>query len=79
VKNSFSNASAHKGHLQMRIDGDANDKVVLDDLVGTTDYNWYTNNSNVTLDGQNYLVYTHEGLGLSLFVNNAMAQQITLV
>jgi hypothetical protein len=79
VKNSFSNASAHKGHLQMRIDGDANDKVVLDDLLGTTDYNWNTNNSNVTLDGQNYLVYTHEGLGLSLFVNNAMAQQITLV
>ena len=77
VKNSFSNATAHQGRLQLRIDGDANDKVVLDDLVGTIDYDWNANNSRVTLDGQEYRVYTHEGLGLSLFVNQAV--QITLV
>lgn len=77
VKNSFTNATAHQGHLQLRIDGDANDKVVLDDLVGTIDYDWNANNSRVTLDGQEYRVYTHEGLGLSLFVNQAV--QITLV
>jgi hypothetical protein len=77
VKNSFSNATAHQGRLQLRIDGDANDKVVLDDLVGTIDYDWNANNSRVTLDGQEYRVYTHEGLGLSLFVNQAV--QINLV
>jgi hypothetical protein len=77
VKNSFSNATAHQGRLQMRIDGDANDKVVLNDLVGTVDYDWNINNSSLTLDGKEYRVYTHEGLGLSLFVNQSV--QITLV
>lgn len=77
VKNSFSNATAHQGRLQMRIDGDANDKVVLNDLVGTVDYDWNINNSSLTLDGKEYRVYTHEGLGLGLFVNQSV--QITLV
>jgi hypothetical protein len=77
VKNSFSNATAHQGRLQMRIDGDAGDKVVLDDLVGTIDYDWNANNSRVTLDGQEYRVYTHDGLGLSLFVQQGV--QINLV
>jgi len=77
VKNSFSNATAHKGHLQMRIDGNAGDTVVLDDLVGTVDYDWNTNNSLVTLDGQLYRAYTHEGLGLSLFIHQNV--QINLV
>ena len=77
VKNSFSNATAHQGRLQMRIDGDAGDKVVLDDLVGTIDHDWNANNSRVTLDGQEYRVFTHEGLGLSLFVQQSV--QINLV
>ncbi len=77
VKNSFSNATAHQGHLQMRIDGDAGDEVVLDDLVGTIDHDWNANNSRVTLDGQEYRVFTHEGLGLSLFVQQSV--QINLV
>jgi hypothetical protein len=77
VKNSFSNATAHQGRLQMRIDGDAGDKVVLDDLVGSIDHDWYSNNSGVTLDGQEYRVFTHEGLGLSLFVQQNV--QINLV
>jgi hypothetical protein len=77
VKNSFSNATAHQGRLQMRIDGDAGDKVILDDLVGTIDYDWNTNNSRVTLDGQEYRAFTHEGLGLSLFVHQSV--QINLV
>lgn len=77
VKNSFSNASAHVGRLQMRIDGDARDSLVLDDLVGTIDYDWNSNNSFLTLDGQNYKVFTHDGLGLSLFVHQSI--QINLV
>jgi hypothetical protein len=77
VKNSFSNATAHQGRLQMRIDGDAGDKVVLDDLVGTITQTWNVNNSRVTLDGQEYRVLTHEGLGLSLFVQQSV--QINLV
>lgn len=68
VKNSFSSSAAHKGHIQMRIDGDAADKVLLDDLVGTVDYDWNANNSQVTLDGVNYKAYTNDVLGLSLFV-----------
>lgn len=72
VKNSFSTANAHKGHLQLRIDGDALDQVQLDDLVGTTDYDWNVNNSSVTLDGHVYKAYTHEALGLSLFVQSGI-------
>lgn len=77
VKNSFSNAVAHQGRLQMRIDGDAGDNVILDDLVGTIDYDWNINNSRVTIDGQEYRAYTHDGLGLSLFVHQSI--QINLV
>jgi hypothetical protein len=77
VKNSFSTATAHKGHLQMRIDGDAADKLILDDLVGTVDYDWNANQSSVTLDGQVYKAFTHEGLGLSLFVHQSI--QINLI
>lgn len=69
VKNSFSIAAAHKDHLQMRIDGDALDQVQLDNLVGTTSLDWVKNNSTITLDGKDYAAYTHDGLGLSLFVH----------
>lgn len=72
VKNSFSTAAAHKDHLQMRIDGDAGDTVNLDDLVGSNDLDWVKNNSAVTLDGKDYAAYTHDALGLSLFVQNGV-------
>lgn len=68
VKNSFTTASVHKDHLQMRIDGDALDQVQLDNLVGTESLDWVKNNSTVTLDGKDYAAYTYDGLGLSLFV-----------
>jgi hypothetical protein len=77
VKNSYSTATAHKGNLQLRIDGDASDRLILDDLVGTIDHDWDVNHSNVTLDGQVYKAFTHEGLGLSLFVHQTV--QINLV
>ena len=60
----------------MRIDGDAGDKLVLDDLVGEKDLDWVSNNSVVSLDGQNYNAYTHESLGLSLFVQTAVSIQM---
>ncbi|PUE49011.1 hypothetical protein B9Z47_05720 [Limnohabitans sp. 2KL-1] len=76
VKNSFSTSTTHKGKLQMRIEGDAADKLVLDDLVGEKDYDWVNNNSVVSLDGQNYNAYTHESLGLSLFVHTSVSIQM---
>jgi hypothetical protein len=72
VTNSFSTSVPHVGKLQMRIDGDATDKVLLDDLVGETDFDWNSNNSNVTIEGSSYKVYTQDTLGLSLFVNSAI-------
>lgn len=80
VKNSFSTATAHIGNLQMRIDGDGGDKVILDNLVGTTDHVWDVNQSAVTLDGQNYSAFVNSELGLSLFVNqNILPININLV
>jgi hypothetical protein len=80
VKNSFSTATAHIGKLQMRIDGDSGDKVILDNLVGTTDHVWDVNQSAVTLDGQNYSAFVNSELGLSLFVNqNILPININLV
>lgn len=72
VKNSFFTSDPHLEKMQMRIDGDAADKVVLDDLVGETDFEWNSNNSAVTIDGSSYKVYTNDAFGLSLFVNAAI-------
>lgn len=72
VKNSFTTAAVHKDHLQMRIDGDAGDTVNLDNLVGSNAMDWVKNNSTVTLEGKDYAAYTHEALGLSLFVQNGV-------
>ena len=68
VKDSFSVAATHKGHVQLRIDGDAKDTLKLDDLVGTTEHTWNANQSMVTLGGKNYKVFSNEELGLDLFV-----------
>ena len=74
VKNSFTAS----GHLQMRIDGDASDKVLLDNLMGTSNaLHWVLSTSNTLLGGQQYNVYTNTLLGLDVFIQNGM--QITAV
>jgi hypothetical protein len=72
VKNSF----ISNGRVQMRIDGDAADKVQLDDLLGGTSYSWSTP-TNQTLNGSTYLLYSNADLGLDLLIQQAV--QITLV
>jgi hypothetical protein len=63
VKNSF----ISNGHVQMRIDGDAADKVVLDDLLGGSTYTWATP-TNQTLNGSTYHLYSNADLGLDLLI-----------
>ncbi|WP_283222644.1 hypothetical protein [Limnohabitans lacus] len=71
VKNSF----ISNGHVQMRIDGDAADKVVLDDLLGGSTYAWTA--SKQTINGSAYHVYSNADLGLDLLVQQAVT--VTLV
>jgi hypothetical protein len=73
VKNSFINSGVHLGRLQLKIDGDGNDVVNLDNLVGSTELTWNTNNEMVTIGDQNYKVYSNGDLGLSLFVNDLIS------
>lgn len=74
VKNSF----VSDGRQQMRIDGDAADKVVLDDLVGGSTFAWDKAASTVALSaGQNYVVYSNAALGLDLFIQQGI--QVTAV
>jgi hypothetical protein len=72
VKNSF----ISNGRVQMRIDGDAADRVQLDDLLGGSSYSWSTP-TNQTLNGSTYLLYSNADLGLDLLIQQAV--QITLV
>jgi len=72
VKNSF----ISNGRVQMRIDGDAADRVQLDDLLGGSSYSWSTP-TNQTLNGSTYLLYSNTDLGLDLLIQQAV--QITLV
>lgn len=72
VKNSFNNTGDHKGRLQLRIDGDAQDVIKLDNLAGSKELAWNTNNVDITLDGQAYKVFSNADLGLSLFVSNSI-------
>jgi hypothetical protein len=72
VKNSFSNTGDHKGRLQLRIDGDAQDVIKLDNLAGSKELAWNTNNVDITVDGQAYKVFSNADLGLSLFVSNSI-------
>ena len=74
VKNSFINTGDHLGRLQLKIDGDSNDVVNLDNLVGSTEFTWNTNNTNVTIGEQSYKVYSNGALGLSLFVSEQIDQ-----
>jgi hypothetical protein len=65
VKNSF----ISNGHVQMRIDGEAADKVVLDDLLGQSTYAW-TQPTVEPLTG--YHLYSNTDLGLDLLIQQAV-------
>jgi Bacterial Ig-like domain len=74
VKNSF----VSDGRQQMRIDGDAADKVVLHDVLGGATYAWDKSANVVALNaGQNYVLYSNAELGLDLFIQQGV--QVTAV
>jgi hypothetical protein len=73
VRNSFTTS----GQLQMRIDGDSTDKVFLDNMMGTSSELHWAKESETTLDGQQYSVYTNTDLGLELFIHQGL--QVTAV
>jgi hypothetical protein len=71
VKNSFTTS----GKLQMRIDGDADDKVFLDNKMGTSSsLHWVI---QPQLPGDQYIAYTNADLGLELFIKQGL--QVTAV
>ena len=58
------NSVVSNGHQQMRIDGDAGDTVLLNDLVGGSTFAWQAAASPAQLNGQNYTLYSNSALGL---------------
>lgn len=78
VKNSFVSTNSFKNHQQMRIDGDASDKVFLDDLLGGSTFEWVKAKDMVELNTtglnttQNYVVYSNASLGLDLFIQQGI-------
>jgi hypothetical protein len=73
ISNSFSNATAHKDHLQMRVDGDSADNLNLTKQWGhSTDQGWILKPVPVTLDVFTYNVYYNETLKIDLFVQSAI-------
>jgi len=77
VKNSFLSAGVFKDQQQMRIDGDAGDKVLLSDLVGGSHYHWTEQTSVQVLNGSTYRVFSNTDLGLELLIQQSV--QITQV
>jgi hypothetical protein len=67
VQNSF----VSNGHLQMRIEGDAGDKVSLDDLVGSSSVQTWSQ-STESLAGVSYKVYSNAYWGLDVFIHQAV-------
>lgn len=65
IKNSF----VDDGNIQLLIDGDSKDVLNLDNLVGSSSYNWSADNSLKTVDGKTYLAYTNTDFGLEVLVN----------
>ena len=65
-------------HVQMMVNGNAGDKVILDDLLvdGTDPGNW-ANSGQVTVGGVVYEVYRHDALDAELLVQHGV--QTTLV
>jgi hypothetical protein len=77
VKNSFMSINGFKGHQQMRIDGDAGDKVLLDDVLGGSTFAWVKANDTVALNTtQNYVVYSNASLGLDLFIQQGIVTTV---
>lgn len=72
VKDSF----LSNGRRQMRIDGDAGDKVILDDLFGGSSYTWSKASDPVALSSSNYEVYSNPTLGLDLFIQQVINAQL---
>jgi hypothetical protein len=73
VKNSF----VSNGHQQIRIDGDALDKVLLDDLLGGSTFEWAKAVGTVELNhGQRYAVYSNDALGLDLFIQQGIVTTV---
>jgi hypothetical protein len=76
VTNSFSIASVnggaqHKDQIQMRIDGQADDKLNLDGLVNGLNLPWVKSTTAFPLDNgpERYDVYTNASLSVALFVD----------
>jgi hypothetical protein len=79
ISNSFSNDTAFKDHLQMRIDGDSADKVNLTkQWANSTDQGWLVSATALTLGAAGtYTVYYNDTLKLDLFVQSAV--HVTLI
>jgi hypothetical protein len=73
VKDSF----VSNGHRQMRIDGDAGDKVSLDDLVGSSADQTWNQPTTQQLDATNYKVYSNAHWGLDLYIKHDL--QVTVL
>lgn len=71
VKNSFTTS----GKLQMRIDGDADDKVFLDNKMGTSSSLLWVEQPQSP--GDQYIAYTNADLGLELFIQKGIQIQAT--
>ena len=79
ISNSFSNATAFKDHLQMRVDGDATDQINLTkQWANATDQGWLVNSTPLPLgSAMTYTVYSNDTLKLDLFVQSAV--HVTLI
>ena len=73
VKDSF----VSNGHRQMRIDGDAGDKVSLDDLVGSSSVQTWSQTTTEQLNGTSYKVYSNAYWGLDLYIKQDL--QVTVL
>jgi hypothetical protein len=68
VTNSFSIGDAHKGKIQMLIDGQAGDEVVLAGLNGSSGMTW-NKLGELGLFDQQYVAYTNDQLGTVVFID----------
>jgi hypothetical protein len=68
VKDSF----VSNGHRQMRIDGDEYDKVLLDNMVGSSTVQTWSQQPNQWPDMPSYNVYSNAYWGLDLFIKQGI-------
>lgn len=72
ITNSFSVADAHKGTIQMRVDGDAGDTLDLDGLLGgpgSVSVDWSKAENSLEIAGDAFDVYSNAIYGVTLFVD----------